>query len=73
MKIFSINAEYIQLIQLLKAARIAQSGGDAQRLVESGLVYLNGEPESRKRAKIRHGDTIRCMGKEIRIEQVDNK
>lgn len=67
MKEFCLAAEYIPLIQLLKVTRVAQSGGEAQRLVESGVVSVNGKPESRKRAKIRAGDMVRCRGIEIRV------
>jgi ribosome-associated protein len=68
MKTFIIDTEYIPLIQLLKAVRIAQSGGEAQMLVENGMVKLNGKPESRKRAKLRDGDVVTCEGIEVRIK-----
>jgi ribosome-associated protein len=68
MKTFIIDTDYIPLIQLLKAVRLAQSGGEAQLLVESGLVTLNGNPENRKRAKLRDGDIIKCEGVEVRIK-----
>ena len=63
------NEDNISLIQLLKAAGLAQSGGDAQQLVVQGLVKLNGQPENRKRAKIRKGDIVECMGKKIIVTQ----
>jgi ribosome-associated protein len=69
LKTFRITEEYIPLIQLLKATRIAHSGGDAQRIVEEGLVMVNGKNESRKRAKIRPGDTISALGQEVRVEK----
>jgi ribosome-associated protein len=68
MKTFILDTEYIPLIQLLKAVKIAQSGGEAQMLVEEGLVTLNGKPESRKRAKLRDGDIVKCEGIEIVIK-----
>ncbi|MDX9769579.1 MAG: RNA-binding S4 domain-containing protein [Tenuifilaceae bacterium] len=67
MKTFSIEEEYIQLIQLLKASRLAQSGGEAQQLVVEGLVKVNGRLESRKRAKLRPGDVIEFNGQSIKI------
>ncbi len=69
MKTFGIETEYLPLIQLLKATRLAQSGGEAQRLVELGLVSVNGNKESRKRAKIRPGDTIEFDGIELKVVQ----
>jgi len=62
------GAEFIELIKLLKLLRIAQSGGQAKLMVEDGEVRLNGNPESRKRAKLRAGDTIQIFGKTIKIE-----
>jgi len=52
---FKIDEEYIELIKLLKATQVAQTGGHAKMLVDDGLVYVNGELEERKRAKIRKG------------------
>jgi len=55
---FKITGEYIELIQLLKATGIAQTGGHAKMIVEDELVFRNGELETRKRAKLRAGDLI---------------
>ena len=55
---FSLEGEYIELIQLLKAVGIAQTGGHAKMIVEGGGVIRDGEVETRKRAKIRKGDTL---------------
>jgi ribosome-associated protein len=64
---FTLESEYIPLIQLLKVVRIANSGGEAQRLVEQGIVFVNGEKESRKRAKLRIGDEIKIGNQTIII------
>lgn len=50
--------EYIELVKLLKLKQIAQSGGHAKLMIEDGLVKYNGEPEFRKRKKLRAGDTV---------------
>jgi len=50
--------DFIPLIQLLKIVDIASSGGEAQAMVLSENVCLNGEIELRKRAKIRVGDVV---------------
>ena len=55
---FSLKTEYIDLSQLLKAAGLAMSGGEAKFFVTEGLVQVNGEPESRKRRKLRGGDVV---------------
>jgi ribosome-associated protein len=66
--VYNLNgAEYIELIKLLKLLRIAESGGQAKMMVEDGEVTLNGNPESRKRAKLRPGDVVRIFGKKITI------
>lgn len=59
---FEIKGEYIELIQLLKATGIAATGGHAKILVEEGEVIRNGEPETRKRAKLIAGDVIEIGG-----------
>jgi len=62
------GAEFIELIKLLKLLRIASSGGEAKMMVGEGEVKLNGNPESRKRAKLRNGDIVQIFGKEIMIQ-----
>ena len=49
---FELNSEYIKLDQLLKAADIASSGGEAKALIQSGEVLVNGEVETRRGRKI---------------------
>ena len=55
---FQLITEYIDLLQLLKAAGIAMSGGEAKMFVNEGLITVNNEPESRKRRKLRLGDVV---------------
>jgi ribosome-associated protein len=55
---FKLKTDYIELIQLLKATGISQTGGHAKLMVEEGIVKVNGKPESRKRAKLRIGDSV---------------
>lgn len=64
---FTIDGDYIELIKLLKATQIAESGAMAKWLVENGEVTRNGEPESRKRAKITKGETIYVRGQTILV------
>lgn len=49
---FELTDEYIDLIKLLKATSLAESGSMAKELVNQGLVKVNGEVESRMRRKI---------------------
>ena len=62
---FELTEEYIELIKLLKVLQIAESGDMAKALVEAGEVRRNGEIETRKRAKIRRGETIEVLGETI--------
>ena len=68
MREFILSDEYIELVKLLKLLRIAESGGHAKILIEEGEVYLNGDREFRKRAKLRSGDIIEVLGEEILIK-----
>lgn len=67
--VFSLREgdEFIPLIQLLKVTQVADSGGESQTLVLEGKVTLNGQPESRKRAKIRSGDVVGVNGITITV------
>ncbi len=67
MREFKLTSEYIELVKLLKLLQIAQTGGHAKIIVENGEVIRNGEPEFRKRAKLRVGDEIEVMGEKITI------
>ncbi|MFP4556891.1 MAG: RNA-binding S4 domain-containing protein [Bacteroidales bacterium] len=69
MEEFNLRSDYITLIQLLKTTRIAQSGGEAQILVEDEQVLLNGKVEHRKRAKLRDGDIVEFMDRKILIKK----
>lgn len=62
---FTIEGEYIELIQLLKALGVAQTGGHAKFIVDEGEVIRNGEVELRKRAKLVAGDRIELEGIQI--------
>jgi len=68
MREFKLTSEYIELIKLLKLLRIAETGGHAKILVEEGEVFLNGEQEFRKRAKLRPGDEVEVLGEKIVIQ-----
>jgi ribosome-associated protein len=56
---FKIDGEYIELMQLLKAIGMAQTGGHAKMIVDSEMVIRDGEVETRRRAKLRAGEQIK--------------
>ncbi|NGY06371.1 RNA-binding S4 domain-containing protein [Solimonas terrae] len=57
---FTLEAEYVELNQLLKLVGICDSGGAGKLLVAEGRVTVDGQPERRKTAKIRAGQTVIC-------------
>ncbi len=65
---FQLNAEHIALCDLLKLTGVATSGGQGKAMVAAGQVQVDGQPESRKTAKIRAGQVVQC--EDTRIEVV---
>jgi ribosome-associated protein len=64
---FELTGEYIQLIQLLKATNLVQTGGEAQIVVTEGEVKYNGEVDYRKRLKVKRGDVVEFRGETIKV------
>ena len=64
---FKLNGEYVELCNLLKLTGIADSGGQGKMMVSQGLVSVDGQPESRKTAKIRAGQTVECQGSIVTV------
>ena len=62
---FRLRGEHVRLCDLLKLAGIAESGGQGKHLVAAGEVNVDGQPESRKTAKIRAGQIVECRGMKI--------
>lgn len=65
--IFELRGEFIPVDSLLKAAGVAESGGRARMMVVEGMVTVDGQPESRKTAKIRAGQTVRVPDVMIKV------
>jgi ribosome-associated protein YbcJ (S4-like RNA binding protein) len=58
----------IALDRFLKLAQIVSSGGEAKHLIRSGVVQVNGESETRRGRKLRHGDTVTANGEDYVIQ-----
>ena len=58
---------HIALNNLLKMTGLTDSGGSAKHLVASGVIYVNGEVELRKTAKIKAGSIVSGEGFEITV------
>jgi ribosome-associated protein len=65
---FQLRGEFVALCDLLKLTGIADSGGAGKALVASGEVSVDGQPESRKAAKIRAGQVVDCLGVRIQVQ-----
>ena len=61
---FQISGAYIQLNQLLKAIGWAESGSEANAMIDDGLVKVNDKLELRRRNKILAGFKVQ-FGEEI--------
>lgn len=64
---FPLTGGYIELCKLLKAANLVMSGGEGKEVVAQGMVFVDGELETRKRAKIRAGQSIEFEGNVIEV------
>ena len=63
-----LKGEHVRLCDLLKLAGIADSGARGKHLVAEGKVTVDGQPESRKTAKIRAGQMVECQGVKILVQ-----
>lgn len=63
-----ISTEFIKLEALLKFAGLAETGGEAKRLIEEGRVSVNGEPCTMRGKKLRPGDSLTLEGHELTVE-----
>lgn len=64
---FKLRGEYVALCDLLKLTGIADSGGQGKLMIANGEVTVDGQPESRKTAKIRANQTVQCLGQQILV------
>jgi ribosome-associated protein len=64
---FTIEGDYIELMALLKAIGLAETGGHAKFIVDEGEVLRNGELEFRRRAKLIKGDQLEVAGRKISL------
>ena len=64
---FKVEGDFIPMIQLLKAAHLVATGGEAQLVVAEGQVKYNSRVDYRKRLKVKRGDTVEFKGNIIRV------
>lgn len=61
------NDEFINLIQLLKAMNLVESGAMAKGVIDEDLVMVDGEVESRYRRKIYDGMIVEFEGEKVKV------
>lgn len=61
-----IAHEPIRIGQFLKLANLAEDGGHARELLESGEVLVNGAVEHRRGAQLHRGDVVTVGGATVR-------
>ena len=65
---FHAREGMIRLGQLLKAAGLVDSGGEAKAVLASGSVTVNGEIETRRGRQLHPGDVIALGDASVRVE-----
>lgn len=69
MEIFELEGhEFIPLCDLLKAAGLCETGGQAKQEIAEGNVRVNGVVETRKRCKITKGQKVYFAGAIIQVK-----
>ncbi len=66
-QLFEISDEFIELNKLLKASGMFDSGGQAKKYIEEGLITVDDEPEIRKRRKIRDGMVVKYGTDSVKV------
>lgn len=69
-EIIKINDEFIKLDSLLKFSGLAQTGGEAKVLVQSGQVLVNGEVCTMRGKKMRDGDKAQYGDRIVEVSVV---
>jgi ribosome-associated protein len=62
-----IRDEGIRLGQFLKLADLIDSGADAKPLLADGLVFVNGELETRRGRQLVKGDVVSVGDEAVRV------
>jgi ribosome-associated protein len=57
----------IRLGQLLKAAGLVESGGEAKALLAEGAVTVNGDVETRRGRQLAPGDVVAVSDTSVRL------
>jgi len=61
--------EFVPLMNLLQIEGVAETGGQAKIIIDSGIVKVNGAKELQKRKKLRDGDVVEVGENTIKIKK----
>lgn len=64
----AISTEFIKLEGLLKFAGVAETGGEAKMMIQSGDVSVNGEVCLMRGKKLRPGDVVMLPGISLTVK-----
>jgi ribosome-associated protein len=67
MRTVEISDDSIRLGQFLKLAGLAEDGGHAKELIESGEVTVNGVDENRRGRQLHDGDVVAVGPETVRL------
>lgn len=62
------TGETIQLDNFLKLTGLIGTGGQAKVVIQGGQVKVNGAVETRRKKKLRPGDTVTYAGQTLKVE-----
>jgi ribosome-associated protein len=66
-QVIAVRGEFIQLDQVLKTTGLCHSGGFAHAEIDAGKVTVDGQVETRKRAKLRPGQVVGYGGENVEL------
>ena len=72
MEQIKIQTENIKLCQFLKFCGISQVGGDANKLIKSGVIYVNNQQCLMRNKKLKNHETIQYGSKTFEVVVDDN-
>lgn len=62
------ESDTLDLQDFLKIAGLVDTGGEAKFRIQGGEVLLNGEVETRRRRKVRRGDTVTIYDETVTVD-----
>lgn len=64
-----IKTDFIKLDSFLKLMTWVESGGMAKMVISDGIVFVNGERETKRGRKLYSGDVVEMMGMKETVER----